>query len=254
MTGPTPIESFIVLPAVDIKGGKCVRLYKGDPDETTVFEDDPVEAALRWEAEGARMLHVVDLDGAFAGEPVNHEVIKRMAGALAIPIEVGGGVRDTDAARRYLEAGVERLVVGTRAFTDPPWLRDMAEMLGDRLVVGLDVRQGHVAVAGWTGDTGLTPGRGLRMLEEAGVRRILYTDTSRDGTLEGPNVDGIVKIARAAHIPVIASGGIGIVNDVVRLWNMRSVGIEGVIVGMALYTGKVTLVDIMSALEEGAEG
>jgi phosphoribosylformimino-5-aminoimidazole carboxamide ribotide isomerase len=248
------MDDFAVIPAVDIKCGKAVRLLRGRPEETFVFDDDPVAAARRWEAEGAPMLHVVDLDGAFAGEPINADVIKEIARTVSVPVQVGGGIRDTVAARDYVESRVARIVVGTRAFTDLPWLREMAGLLGDRLVVGMDISDGRVAVAGWTDGTEMTPDEGLEMLEQAGVRRVVYTDVSRDGTLEGPNFDGLRSIATAASIPVIASGGVGGVEDVVRIWKMRDLGIEGVIVGMALYRGKITLGEITRALEEGAEG
>lgn len=237
-------EDFLVIPAVDIRGGRCVRLLRGVPEYETVFDEDPVETALRWESEGARLLHVVDLDGAFAGKPVNQEIIEDLAKRVGVPVEVGGGIREAGDARRYLEKGVARVVIGTRAFTDPAWLADLAGELGERLVVGVDAREGRVAVSGWTGAAGLSPLDAVAGLEEAGVRRIIYTDISRDGTLEGPNFDGIEAVARAAAIPVIASGGVGGMEDIERVRQMRYLGVEGIIVGMALYRGKVTMDEV----------
>lgn len=244
-------EGFLVIPAVDIRGGRCVRLRRGLPEEETVFGEDPVEAALLWESQGAELIHVVDLDGAFAGEPVNRAVIEKLARRVGVPVEVGGGIRDSGVARGYIEAGVARVVVGTRAFTDPSWLARLAGELGDRLVVGVDAKEGLVAVSGWTGDAGLSPLEAVAGLEEAGVKRIIYTNVGRDGTLEGPDFEGTEAVARAASMPVIASGGVGGMADIERVRRMRSLGVEGVIVGMALYRGDVTMDEVVSAFGGG---
>lgn len=246
-----PLDEFIVIPAVDIRGGRCVRLWRGLPSEETVFGADPVEAALRWESEGARLIHVVDLDGAFAGKPVNRAVIEKLAGKVAVPVEVGGGIRETSTALRYLESGVERVVVGTRAFEDPSWLESAAGTLGESLVVGVDAKEGLVAVSGWTGSSELTALEAVAVLERSGVSRIIYTDVARDGTLEGPNFDGIEAVARAASIPVIASGGVARIEDIERVFEMRTEGVEGIIVGMALYMGKVSMEEAIKVLEKG---
>lgn len=246
-------SGFTIIPAVDIKGGKCVRLWRGLADKETVFDEDPVRSALRWESEGAGMLHVVDLDGAFEGAPVNAGPIKEIVRTLRIPIEVGGGIRTTAAALDYIEAGVWRVVVGTAAFREPEWLRGLAEELGERLVVGVDVKEGKVAVHGWMGVFEEEPGAAVKRLAAAGVCRIIYTDTTRDGTLEGPNFQGIEAIADASPIPVIASGGVGNIADIVRVADMRRDRIEGVIVGMALYKGEFTLERAQTALRERSE-
>ena len=250
MTG----HEFKVIPAVDIKGGRCVRLHMGIPDEETVFSEDPLGVAERWQEEGARLLHVVDLDGAFAGKPVNDTVILKIADRLSIPVEVGGGIRTPAAARSYVDGGVARVVVGTAAFKDADRLLKLVADLGERLVVGVDVKDGKVAVAGWEETEDVGPIDAVGRLATAGVPRVVYTDTSRDGTLVGPNFEGIEELARSAPIPVIASGGVGNLEDIERISDMSSLGIEGVIVGMALYRGMFTLAEAMLAAGERRAG
>lgn len=243
--------SFTVIPAVDVRGGRCVRLYQGRKEEETVFSEDPVAAAAAWRDQGASLLHVVDLDGAFTGRPTNMGVIVEVAGSLDIPVEVGGGIRDTATALAYLEAGVSRVIVGTSAFERPQWLACLAGELGDRLVVGLDVRDGVVAVSGWMREGAPDPLEALKRLTQAGVRRIIYTDTSRDGTLRGPNLEAIERMAGASPVPVIASGGIGELAHIERIAGLSGLGVEGVIVGMALYRNRFTLAEAILAGERG---
>jgi len=243
-------NDFLIIPAVDIKDGRCVRLLRGEAAAETVFDEDPLRAALRWQEEGARFLHVVDLDGAFAGQPVNDAHVRRIASGLSIPVEVGGGIRDTKTAVAYIEAGVNRVVVGTAAFSEPDWLEELARELAEHLVVGVDVKKGKVAVRGWTGASEEEPALAVERLARAGVERIIYTDTMKDGTLEGPNFAGLEAIAGASAVPVIASGGVGSVEDLKRIAGMRDLGVEGAIVGMALYRGEFTLRDALAALEE----
>lgn len=238
---------FAVIPAIDIRGGNCVRLYRGLPGEETVFSGDPLEVAESWQSRGAAMLHVVDLDGAFEGEPVNGEVVERIVRRLSIPVQVGGGIRSAETARYYTERGVARVVMGTTAFSEPDLLADLAGELGERLVAGVDVRDGQVAVSGWTASGGLTPLEAVRQLTQSGVRRIIYTDISRDGTLDGPNFEGIERVAVSSAVPVIASGGVGDLEDIARISDMRSLGVEGVIVGMALYRKRFTLGEALLA-------
>lgn len=242
--------SFTVIPAVDIRQGRCVRLYRGSPGAQTVFSHDPVEAALGWEEHGAERLHVVDLDGAFRGRPVNFELICRLSGSLAVPVQVGGGIRTTEDAEAYLEAGVERVIVGTSAFSNPRWLRETAARLGERLVVGLDSREGRVTINGWMKDVETTPVEAMRELASAGVRRVVFTSTSRDGTLEGPDIEAIEEVTRSSGIPLIASGGVGGLEDVARLSRLAPQGVEGVIVGMALYRGVFTLEEAIRTAEK----
>ncbi len=243
---------FTVIPAVDIRGGRCVRLFRGLPEKETVFSEDPVRVARRWQDEGASLLHVVDLDGAFKGSPVNEDVVLRIAGELSIPVEVGGGIRTLDSALVYLEGGVSRVIIGTAAFGAPGLLEELSAELGERLAVGVDVRDGRVALAGWTETGDMGPVEAVSMLGEAGVRRVVYTDTARDGTLSGPNFQGIEEVARASTAPVIASGGVGSLSDVERIAAMSGLGIEGVIIGMALYRGGFTLPEAQRTAERGA--
>ncbi|MBK5093624.1 MAG: 1-(5-phosphoribosyl)-5-[(5-phosphoribosylamino)methylideneamino]imidazole-4-carboxamide isomerase [Actinobacteria bacterium] len=243
------MAGFQVIPAVDIKGGKCVRLYQGRPEAETVFESDPVDSALKWQDQGAGLLHVVDLDGAFQGTPVNNEVISGLMERLSIPVQVGGGIRSTDTALSYIEAGAARVVVGTRAFSDADWLVDLADKLGDRLAVGVDVKEGRIATAGWLELSEIVPTLAVEKLAAGGVKRIIYTDVTRDGTLDGPDFDGIEEVASASPIPVIASGGVGTVDDVLRIYRMKGSGVEGVIVGMALYKGRFTLDEALGAIK-----
>lgn len=241
-------DEFLIIPAVDVKGGRCVRLWRGLADRETVFDEDPVRAATRWKEEGAELLHVVDLDGAFEGEPVNDRIIRRIAAEVDIPIEVGGGIRNTEAARSYVDNGVARVIVGTAAFRDPAWLAEIASELGDKLVVGMDVTKGKVAVHGWLGASEEEPADALARLAEAGVRRIIYTDTMMDGTLEGPNLAGIRAVASASPIPIIASGGVSSIADILEVAELHSLGVEGIITGMALYKGGFTLAEAIASL------
>jgi len=244
------MKDFTVIPAVDIRGGNCVRLYRGQADEETVFDADPLQVAKRWEDEGASLLHVVDLDGAFEGTPVNMGLIERIAGSLSIPVQVGGGIRSTGDARSYLDAGVSRVIVGTAAFGTSGWLEEVAGEFGERLVVGLDVKDEKVAISGWTDDTGMPPGEALQLITGAGVRRIIYTNVGKDGTLEGPDLEGIEMLARMSQVPVIASGGVSGVKDVLDVMRLSNLGVEGIIVGMALYRGLITLTDALRAVDE----
>ena len=244
------MTDFTVIPAVDIRGGKCVRLYRGQAEKETVFDADPLQVAKRWEDEGASLLHVVDLDGAFEGSPVNVGVIERIVCSLSIPVQVGGGIRSTGDVRSYIDAGVSRVIVGTAAFEIEGWLEEVAGELGERLVVGLDLKDEKVAVSGWTGDTGKTAGEALERLTGAGVRRIIYTNVGKDGTLEGPDLEGVERLARMSQVPVIASGGVSGVKDVLDLWRLSDLGVEGIIVGMALYRGLLTLPDALRAVDE----
>lgn len=245
------MPGFEVIPAVDIRGGRCVRLVRGMPGDETVFSDDPLSSALRWQGEGATRLHVVDLDGAFEGRPVNRASITRLIGGTAIPVQVGGGIRDSDTARSYIHDGADRVIVGTAAFSDTEWLRGVALELGERLAVGLDVKEGKAATAGWTAASGATPTDAVRTLVECGVRRVVYTDVVKDGTLEGPDFSGIEELASISTIPLIASGGVSEIADIIRVSRMEELGVEGVIVGMALYRGRFTLQEALRRLEEG---
>jgi phosphoribosylformimino-5-aminoimidazole carboxamide ribotide isomerase len=237
----------LVFPAVDIRGGRSVRLIQGSRDREIVYDDDPVTRAGRWEAAGAPWVHVVDLDGAFAGRPVNGEVVLRMVGALHIPVQVGGGIRDLATIERLLAAGAARVVLGTAAATSADLLRDACAQFGERVAAAIDARRGIVVTDGWVASTGESALVAAERMIGHGVRRIIYTDTSRDGMLEGPNVDAFDEMLRRTQIPVIASGGISSVTDVRRLRPLAASGLEGVIVGRALYEGRVRLEDLLAA-------
>jgi len=231
--------TFQVIPAIDLRGGRCVRLRQGRAEEETVFSEDPVATARDWQAQGALRLHVVDLDGAFAGRPVQTDMIRAVVAALDIPVQVGGGLRDLDAVAAVLGAGARWAVVGTRAALDPAFLGSVCEAHEDRVIVAVDAVDGRVAVDGWKRVLDLEATALARDAGAAGAAAILYTDVARDGTQVGPNVWTTEAVARAAGIPVLASGGVGALDDIRQLAALT--GVEGVIVGRALYSGAVDL-------------
>ena len=237
---------MIVIPAVDLREGRCVRLRGGRADAETVFSEDPVAVATQWKTLGAERLHVVDLDGAFAGAPRQTTLVAKIVAAVApVPVEVGGGLRDISAVDAVLEAGARWAVVGTRAALDHAFLRDVCRAFADRIIVAVDARGGNVAVKGWTEvieDTVTDVGR---RAQQAGAAALLYTDVSRDGMEQGPNVEDTAALARAIPMPILASGGVAHVADIARLAAVP--GIAGVVVGRALYSGAVTLPGAMAA-------
>jgi phosphoribosylformimino-5-aminoimidazole carboxamide ribotide isomerase len=234
---------MLILPAIDLKDGKCVRLYQGDYAQMTVFSDDPAEVARRWRDEGAQYLHLVDLDGAKAGHPVNLEVIEQIKQASGLPVEVGGGIRDEATIVTLLERGIDRVILGTAAVRDPSHVGHLCQKYGEQIVIGIDARHGLVAVEGWT-ETSVVPAHLLaHELTRRGALRFIYTDISRDGTLTEPNYEAFQEFAEAAGQPVIASGGVSQVEHVRRL---AELGAEGVIIGRALYTGDIKLADLLA--------
>jgi len=235
-----------VIPAVDIRGGRCVRLYQGDYDRETVFSEDPVAMARHWERLGAPRLHVVDLNGARAGQPVNDRVIEELLSAIEIPVQVAGGIRQLDVISRYLEMGADRVVLGTAAVHDQPLVSRACVMFREAVVVAVDARRGRVATAGWREASGETPEGLMRRLAELGVPRFIFTDISRDGTLRGPNFAAIGRLVRAFQTPVIASGGVSTVEHLRRL---AKLGVEGAIVGRALYDGGLELGEALAAVQ-----
>ena len=236
-----------VIPAIDLKDGACVRLYQGDFEQTTVFSTDPAETALRWEREGARRIHVVDLDGSRSGVPANLEAIRAIVEAVEVPVQVGGGIRNVETAGALLEAGVGRVVLGTAAVENPELVREICGRWGaERVVIAVDARQGRVAIRGWTEDTSVGATELVREMGELGPRRFLYTDISRDGTMTSPNFEAVAELVRETGTAVIASGGVSRVDDVRRL---VETGAEAVIVGRALYEGTVGLAEAIEAAE-----
>lgn len=232
---------MLVIPAIDIKGGKCVRLVQGKMDQETVYSDSPVEMAKRWEGMGAELLHVVDLDGAVAGEPKNISAIEAIGGAISIPFQVGGGIRDLDSINLYLSIGASRVILGTVAYKDPYFVKEACLKHHGRIVVGIDAKDGKVAIKGWEEVTGKTAAELAKELEDAGVAGIIYTDISRDGMLEGPNIEGTRILALSVKVPIIASGGVSNIEDIKRLKELEPVGVVGVITGKAIYTGSLDL-------------
>jgi phosphoribosylformimino-5-aminoimidazole carboxamide ribotide isomerase len=240
---------MILLPAVDIRDGRAVRLRQGDFGDETVYADDPFEAARSFVEAGARFLHVVDLDGAREGEPVNLRHVQRIAGELGVPVELGGGLRSIASIRRALAAGVARVVIGTAAFTDPDLLDEALSAFTSRILVGVDVRGGQVSVAGWTRETQARGEDAIRRLQQQGATRFVYTNVDRDGMLEGPDLDEIRRVSGAVRGRFLYSGGIGSLEDLVALRELRVVNLAGVISGKALYEGRFTVRDGQAALD-----
>ncbi len=237
-----------IIPAIDIRGGRCVRLYQGDYGRETVFADDPVEVARRWRDEGAGRLHVVDLDGAREGRPTNAEIVERIVAVARVPVQVGGGLRDMPAIRRYLDGGIDRVVMGTAAVKDRDLLGRALAAYGPRIVVSVDARAGQVAIQGWQQETQLAAAELMRELASLGVSRFVYTDTARDGTLEGPDFAAIERLMAGFSLPVVYAGGVSGIDDLVRL---ASLGLEGAVVGQALYTRDIVLREALEVLGTG---
>ncbi len=238
---------MLVLPAVDVRGGRCVRLLQGATDRERIYADDPAKAARRWEAAGASWLHVVDLDGAFTGSQANAEAIRRLIETVKIPVEVGGGMRDLATIERWFMAGAGRVILGTVALSRREILEEACRRFGDRIAIAIDARNGEVTTEGWVTRTGTSAAAAAARVVEAGARRIIYTDIGRDGMMEGPNVAAIERLLREVRVPVIASGGVTSAADVRVLRGLESSGLDGVIVGRALYEGRVRLEDLLAA-------
>jgi phosphoribosylformimino-5-aminoimidazole carboxamide ribotide isomerase len=238
----------ILYPAIDIRGGQAVRLLQGDYERETAYDADPVDAATRWAGEGAEFLHVVDLDGAKAGEPQNLDAVRRIAAAVECPIQVGGGLRDAESVAAILEAGAERVVIGTAALRDPEFLAAAVAAHGERIVVSVDTRGGKVSLSGWTETSDLEAPAAVAQLSDRGVQRFLCTAIEVDGTMEGPAIDQLNKIAAATTGQVIASGGVGTLDHLKQLTTEAAPNIEGAIVGKALYEKKFTVAEGIAAL------
>jgi len=229
---------MLIYPAIDLRGGCCVRLKQGDYAQETKFDDDPVAVARRWEQQGASGLHLVDLDGAKAGHPVNGDTIRRITAAVSIPCQVGGGLRDDSHVLEALRWGVRRIVLGTRALKDPAWLRAVCERHGGRVVLGLDARDGRLATHGWLETSEQTAVEVAHRVSAWPLAAIVYTDIRRDGMLEGPNFDALAEMQKSVAVPVFASGGVTTVEDVRRLAELK---LDGCIIGRALYEGRIDL-------------
>lgn len=233
---------MLLIPAIDLKEGQCVRLRQGRMEDDTVFSADPVAVAARWVEAGARRLHLVDLDGAFAGKPKNREVIRAIAEAFPeLPIQVGGGIRDESTVEAYLNIGVKYAIIGTKAVTTPGFVSDLCASFPGHIIVGLDAKDGRVATEGWSKLSQHDVADLAKHFERYGVDSIIYTDISRDGMMQGVNVEATVRLAQAVNIPVIASGGVTSITDIERLCSVSGEGVSGVVIGRALYEGGLDL-------------
>ncbi len=230
---------MLLIPAIDLKDGHCVRLQQGDMNASTTFGDDPAAMAKRWLDAGARRLHLVDLNGAFAGKPVNEPAIRSILKVLGdkIPVQLGGGIRDLDTIERYLDAGISTIIIGTAAVKSPGFLKDACTAFGGHIIVGLDAKDGKVATDGWSKLTGHEVVDLARKFEDYGIEGVIYTDIGRDGMLSGINIEATVSLAQALTVPVIASGGLSDIADIERLCAVEFEGISGVICGRSIYTG-----------------
>jgi len=246
---------MLLIPAIDLKDGKCVRLRQGRMEDTTVFSEDPVAMAGHWVEAGARRLHLVDLNGAFAGKPVNAQVIRRIADAFPdLPLEVGGGIRDEPTVDVYLNAGVRFVIIGTQAVKEPHFVSDLCLEYPGHVMVGLDARAGKIAVEGWSKLSRHNAIELAQIFERDGVEAIIYTDIDRDGMMQGVNVQATEELARAISIPVIASGGISSLDDLTALCAVQHEGITGAIIGRALYEGSIDLAAAQRLVDDAAAG
>jgi phosphoribosylformimino-5-aminoimidazole carboxamide ribotide isomerase len=243
---------MLLIPAIDLKDGKCVRLEQGDMKAVTTFGDKPAAMARRWIDAGARRLHLVDLNGAFAGKPVNEAAVKAILREVndEIPVQLGGGIRDLDTIERYLDDGISYVVIGTAAVKNPGFMKDACSAFGGHIIVGLDAKDGKVATDGWSKLTGHEVADLARKFQDYGVEAVIYTDIGRDGMLTGINVDATVKLAQALSIPVIASGGLAGMTDIERLCGVQGEGIEGVICGRAIYNGALDFAQAQARADE----
>ncbi|MDP1692207.1 MAG: 1-(5-phosphoribosyl)-5-[(5-phosphoribosylamino)methylideneamino]imidazole-4-carboxamide isomerase [Burkholderiaceae bacterium] len=246
---------MLLIPAIDLKDGHCVRLEQGDMKAATTFGEDPAAMARRWLAAGARRLHLVDLNGAFAGKPVNESAVKAIVRAVGdqIPVQIGGGLRDLDTIERYLDDGLSYVIIGTAAVKNPGFLRDACTAFGGHIIVGLDARDGRVATDGWSKLTGHEVIDLARKFEDYGVEGVIYTDIGRDGMLTGINIEATLKLAQALTIPVIASGGLAGMADIERLCAIQGEGVDGVICGRAIYTGALDFAAAQQRADQLAE-
>ncbi len=243
---------MLIIPAIDLKDGRCVRLQQGDMDSATIFSDDPVAMARHWAAQGARRLHIVDLNGAVAGKPKNEKVIREMIAAVgdALPIQLGGGIRDLDTIESYIDAGVAYVIIGTAAVKNPGFLHDACYAFPGHIIVGLDAKDGKVAVDGWSKMTGHDVIDLGKKFEEYGAEALVYTDIGRDGMLTGVNVEATLKLAQAIKTPIIASGGLSSVKDVQAVCKLVPEGIVGAIAGRALYEGQLDFKKAQAAADK----
>ena len=239
---------MILYPAIDLKDGQCVRLIRGEMGSATVFNDDPADQARAFEAAGFQWLHIVDLNGAFAGKPVNADAVEAILSAVSIPVQLGGGIRDLDTAAAWLERGVRRVIFGTAAVTAPDVVREACRIYSERIVIGIDAREGRVATEGWASDSTVLATDLATEFASAGAAAIVYTDIERDGAMDGPNLSATESFVRNTGVPVIASGGVASLDDLAALKRIAHLGLNGVISGRALYDGRIEPTDALQLL------
>ena len=237
---------MLIIPAVDIKDGKCVRLLQGRMDDETVYADDPAFMALKWARLGAQLIHVIDLNGAFTKSPQNTESVRKILQSVDVPIQLGGGIRKEETVHAYLEMGVQRVIIGTGAIKKPEFVKKVCKAFPGKIIVGIDARNGKVAIDGWTHTTRIEAMELAKTFEDCGVAAINFTDIHRDGMQTGPNLDATRRLAEAVSIPVVASGGVSSIEDIKNLLSLETAGVTGIIVGKALYSGTL---DLKEALE-----
>jgi phosphoribosylformimino-5-aminoimidazole carboxamide ribotide isomerase len=240
-----------VIPAIDILDGRCVRLYQGDYQKSEVFSEDPVEVAQRWYSQGAKYLHVVDLDGAKEGKPKNLKVIEAIARSIPMRVQMGGGLRDRESIISVLNSGVSRVILGTAAVENSQLIADICAEFPEQIMIGIDARDGKVATRGWLTNSEVMAVDLAKRMADVGIAGIIYTDIHRDGTMQGPNIEALRQLAENVDVPVIASGGISSITDLLSLLSLESVGVKGAIVGRAIYTGDIQLREAIRAVGNG---
>jgi len=241
----------IVIPAVDIKGGKCVRLEQGFMNRETIFSDHPEEMALQWEGKGAERLHLVDLDGAVHGRPINKSVIKKVVDRVSIPVQLGGGIRELDTIEEYINLGIDQIIIGTAAYKDPKLVKAACKRYPGRVILAIDSRDNHVSVEGWTEPTSITSIDLAKRFEDMGIAAIIYTDIDRDGMKRGLDIDAIRRFASNINVPIIAAGGISLLGDIEDIVELEGNGVSGIIIGRALYDGSIKLEQAIGIVKKG---
>lgn len=232
---------MLIIPAIDLKNGKCVRLFKGEEGTETVFSESPLEIAKLWQDCGAGLIHVIDLDGAFSGDPKNFDIIREIVNSISTPVQVGGGIRNIETIEKYLESGVTRIILGTAAFYNREFLTEACKSFPQRIAVGVDTKMGRIAVKGWKEVLDLDTESVVNGLMAAGVSLVIYTDVDRDGTMGGINLNSVERFVKSSSIPVVASGGISSMGDIEKLSSLVEFGLAGVILGKSIYTAKINL-------------